>query len=439
MRVRSAGSDASACTTSCGTFTSPTQCDETPLVQLLYVTNGFPYPLTSGYLRHYFLIRELSERHSITLLSIVGATHDESHVAALAPYTERILTVSSASGSGSFLPKARDRLSGFSFGAGGDGPAQRLGRIAADLVRRERFEAILFSGKRTFPALAYVPDLPLVADICDTASARVRGSMRFSSPLRVPVLSLQYVEFKRVERELARRASSLLFSSARDRDALLDDVRRHGLEPRTAVVPNGVDIDYWKRRSPSLGEGRVVFTGKMDYPPNEDAALLLIREVMPIVRRSFPGAELLVVGRDPTDRLCRAGQAPGVTVTGFVDDVRPYLDGAGVFAAPLRFGAGIQNKVLEAMAMEVPVVASPLAADGLRTGRGETPPIVVARSADHVAGRIVERLALGGGAGPDRAARAYVEEHFVWSESARIVDDALTCAVSVPAAEPVRR
>ena len=407
-------------------------------MRILYVTNGFPYPLTSGYLRHYFLIRELSEHHEISLFSIVGGDFDNADSDALTPYTKRIHTFPSSSRSDSRARKVRDRLSVLCTGGRADGAVQRLGREAADLARREQFDAVIFSGKRTFPALAFLPELPIVVDVCDTASARARGEMRFASPFRIPALALQYAEFKRAERGLSRRGSILLFASARDRDLLLADVRRTGLDPRTSVVPNGVDVEFWHRTSPTLGADRVVFTGKMNYPPNEDAALLLIRQVMPIVRRSFPAAELLVVGRDPTDRLRREGQAPGVTVTGFVEDVRPYLDTAAVFAAPLRFGAGIQNKVLEAMAMEIPVVASPLAAGGLRTGNGVRPPLVVAHSPGDLAGRIVERLAAGPRAEPDRAARAYVEEHFVWRESARIVGEALAAVVPRPS-KPVER
>jgi len=132
-----------------------------------------------------------------------------------------------------------------------------------------------------------------------------------------------------------------------------------------------------------------------------------------------PGAQVLIVGRDPTPRLQRAGKQPGVTVTGFVDDVRPYLERATVFAAPLRFGAGIQNKLLEAMAMEVPVVASPLAADGLRTESGQRPPVAVASDREQFAAKIVQQLKRRADQpAPDAEARRFVHDHFVWSRSA---------------------
>jgi glycosyltransferase involved in cell wall biosynthesis len=122
-----------------------------------------------------------------------------------------------------------------------------------------------------------------------------------------------------------------------------------------------------------------------------------------------------------------------VTVTGFVEDVRPYLEQATVFAAPLRFGAGIQNKVLEAMAMEVPVVASPLAADGLRTEDGLQPPVQVARGAHDFSDRVIRRLReRASNASPDRAARQYLEAHFVWRRSAEKLDQVLRSVVKPP-------
>jgi len=116
----------------------------------------------------------------------------------------------------------------------------------------------------------------------------------------------------------------------------------------------------------------------MHYAPNVDAAFHLIRDVFPVVRVEIPDAQLHIVGRDPTPELRAAQNVPGVTIIGFVEDVRPWLEGATVFASPIRFGAGIQNKVLEAMAMELPVVASTVAADGLRTNEGTMPPVDIA-------------------------------------------------------------
>ena len=392
-------------------------------MRLLYITNGFPFPLTSGYLRHYFLLRELGTRHEVTLLSLAGPGFEPGDTAALEPFTVAIETF----GGGRRLSlggKVRRRVRTLAPGSA-DGPVAAMRDAAGALVRDGAVDAAVFSGKATYPVLAGLGDLPVVVDLCDATSSRLRGGIRHEEPRRIPAVLLEYASVRQVERRLLLRGDQLLFASARDRDALLD-----GPHPRAVVVPNGVDLDAWARTTPQLGRDEVVFTGKMSFPPNEHAALHLAKHVMPLVRQAVPGAHLSIVGRDPTARLLRVADAPGVTVTGLVPDVRPYLERASVFAAPLHFGAGIQNKVLEAMAMEVPVVASTVAAAGLRAGDRSEPPVTVADDPAATAAAVVAHLrAAAGGAAPDRAGRRYVEEHFVWRGSAALVEQALGAAV----------
>jgi glycosyltransferase involved in cell wall biosynthesis len=393
-------------------------------VRLLYVTNGFPWPLTSGYLRHYFLLRELAPRHDVTLLSLVGADHTADDVEALAPFVDRVLTFRTASRSRSRVRKALGRARSLLPGA--DDPASQLGRAAAELV--DGVDAVVFSGKRTAPALPALHPVPVVADLCDATSSRIRGGLRYLRPGKLPAAVLDYAQVRRVERRLVAGARHVVFASERDREAVL------GTSPgpvAATVIPNGVDTAYWDRGSASLGADDVVFTGAMDYPPNDDAARFLIGEVMPLVRHASPSAHLWVVGRNPGPRLVAAGRAPGVTVTGEVDDVRPYLARAAVFAAPLRFGADIQNKVLDAMAMEVPVVASPVAAGGLRPANGPVPPLVVADGATAVAEAVLAALgAARHDPTPDRAARRFVERHFSWPRSGELLDEVVTRVVA---------
>ncbi|MEN9937996.1 MAG: hypothetical protein RLZZ387_4575 [Chloroflexota bacterium] len=387
-------------------------------MRILYLTNGFPFPLTSGYLRHYFLIRELARQHRVSLLSIVGPQFRPELTEALRPFTERVLTFAAPRGRG-LAAKAGRRVRALLDWE----PAVRQMRAAAEeLTRAEQFDAVLFSGKQTYPALEGLRGLPVIADLCDATSVRVRGRMAYVGVDRLPWLLLEYAQVRRVEQALLRRAEHLLFATCRDRDALTG-----GATPRATVVPNGVDLDYWRPAAPDHQPGTIVFTGAMDYAPNTDAALYLADEILPLVRRSEPDAQVLIVGRDPPEQLRAAGRRPGVTVTGFVDDVRPYLERAAVFAAPLRYGAGIQNKVLEAMAMEVPVVATPLAADGLRTEEGERPPVVVASDAASFAEALVRAIAARRrDPAPDSDARRFVARHFVWSESGQRLDRVLS-------------
>lgn len=400
-------------------------------MRILYVTAGFPYPLTSGYLRHYHFIRELCGRgHAVVLLSLAGADFRPDHAAGLEPLVEEVHTFATASRARSKGRKALERLRS----AGGADPGVRaLGAKAAELVRTQRFDAVLLSGKRTAPVLDRVDGLPVVADVCDATVSRLRLARRYAGPVRGLALGLELRRTRRFEHALVTRAARLAFASSRDRELVLAE-HRHSRDGE--VVPNGVDLAFWRRGSRLLPrEPSVVFSGALDYPPNEDAALVLVREVMPLVWASVPDAVLTLVGRDPTPRLRRAAADPRITVTGFVEDVRPYLEQAAVFAAPLRIGAGIQNKLLEALAMEVPVVASPLAAAGLHGAAG-APPLTEAAEAEDVARAVVERLeAARGGAAAHEAGRRFVAEGFTWAVSAarleRLLDEAAARAPTV--------
>jgi glycosyltransferase involved in cell wall biosynthesis len=135
-------------------------------------------------------------------------------------------------------------------------------------------------------------------------------------------------------------------------------------------VQNGVDVDYFKPSATTDRSNTIVFEGNMSFSPNEDAAEHLVRDIFPRVASEFPNSKVVLVGKDPSPRV-RALAGPRVEVTGFVRDVRPYLDAAAVFACPMRKGAGIKNKVLQAWAMGKPVVATSKATGGLMAREGE--------------------------------------------------------------------
>jgi glycosyltransferase involved in cell wall biosynthesis len=211
-----------------------------------------------------------------------------------------------------------------------------------------------------------------------------------------------------------------------------------GDRPGGEVVPNAVDLEYW-RRSPEAAMGsRVVLTGVMNYPPNHDAAMRLAERILPLVRADVPEAELVVAGRDPQPELLASAETrPWLQVTGAVPDLRPEIEAAAVYCAPLRFASGIQNKVLEALAMEVPVVTTPVVADGVRSG-DEEPPMVIESEDDALAAAIVRLLRTPEEYGHIAVdGRRYVEQSFSWPRSVAAVEAALHRAAGVAFAAPV--
>jgi len=224
------------------------------------------------------------------------------------------------------------------------------------------------------------------------------------------------------EARLAARADvSLLVSREEARlfeDRLTPDERRHAdVRPlRNGIDSGGFDpatVDPEPRMA-ACGAPRLIFTGQMDYAPNVAAGLRAIRRIMPQVRAALPGASLHVVGRNPTAELVAHDGRDGVHVWGRVDDIRGWIKGADIALIPLEIARGIQNKVLEAMAMELPVVLSPQAATGIDAVPGHH--FRVADSDEAMAAAVIELArAQGEARAMGRAARRFVVEQQSWT------------------------
>jgi glycosyltransferase involved in cell wall biosynthesis len=397
-------------------------------MKLLYVTAEVPWPLSSGYLRHFHLLRGLAESHDITQLSLTRrvAVPDDARPA-LAPFVRRLEVFGEGRSGGGSLGKSLHLRRA----------AGELRRAVARELATGEYDAVVLSGKDTFPAMAMVGDTPLVIDVCDAASLRLAGELDVAKGLRRRVLlRARLIEMRRIERRLIGATPHLLFASERDRTAVG--------ATEGVIVSNGVDLDLWTRREAGgSGSGRsgiggsdlIAFSGAMAYRPNDDAALRLVERILPRVREQVADAQVVLAGRDPLPGLLAAADNRAeVTVTGTVDDLRPYLEDAAVYCAPLRFAAGIQNKLLEALAMELPVVTTPIAAAGLIAGEHPAP-LVVAEDDASIADAIVallrdpaERTRLA------EAGRRHVEDHFSWPASVARVDEVLRRAAGRPAA-----
>ena len=188
-----------------------------------------------------------------------------------------------------------------------------------------------------------------------------------AGPLRRAVFLREAWTLARFERHVAERARVSLVSAERERTLLR--AIAPGCDIRT--LPNGVDVGYFAPRESLPPAPSAVFFGAMDYHANVEAAELLARAVLPLLRQRHPDFRLTLAGANPAPAVQALAAIPGVTVTGYVQDIRPHVRGASVCAIPLRVARGVQNKVLEAMALGVPVVASPGAAEGIDATPGE--------------------------------------------------------------------
>jgi len=196
------------------------------------------------------------------------------------------------------------------------------------------------------------------------------------------------------------------------------------------TIATGVDTSYFAPRPQDAGDPRhLVFTGSMDWIPNEDAMRHFCQDVLPLIRAQEPGVTLSIVGRAPTPAVQRLGDIPGVAVTGRVDDVRDYVGRAGVYVVPIRIGGGTRLKIFEAMGMSRAVVSTTVGAEGLPVTDGRD--VVIADTPQDFADAVVSlirnparRVQL------ERAARDLVVAHYDWSAVAGQLEDALTSAAT---------
>jgi len=194
-----------------------------------------------------------------------------------------------------------------------------------------------------------------------------------------------------------------------------------------SIVRNGVDLDVFRPGGAAKVPGRILFTGVMDYFPNVDAVTWFVADILPRVREEMPDAHLVICGSRPSPAVRALAARAGVIVTGRVPDVRPYLEAAEIFVAPLRIARGIQNKVLEAMAMGLPVVASiaAWAGTGIPRGEGIETADDAADYARHVL-RLLRDPAYRNSMAA--AARAAVERDYAWPAQMAILDDVIAHA-----------
>jgi polysaccharide biosynthesis protein PslH len=234
--------------------------------------------------------------------------------------------------------------------------AQRISRRDFDIVHVEHLRGSRYG---TFVKSRF-PNMPVVWDSVDCISHLFRqASSQSRSLFGKFVTRFELPRTAKTEGDLIYTFDHVLVTSPVDRDALLELAKKRKRPSQISVLPNGVDLDYfWPNQEIRRDPEAIVFSGKMSYHANITMARHLVTEIMPRIWTRRPGAHLYIVGKDPSREIRELQKDPRIEVTGTVDDIRPFLWRATVSVVPLLYGAGIQNKILEAMASGTPVVAS---------------------------------------------------------------------------------
>ncbi len=377
-------------------------------MNLLYLVHRVPYPPDKGdRIRAYHLLRFLSRRANVHLACLADEPVTEETRKALASLCRRV----------AIFPVDKTRwlhalasvVSGHSVTEGAfwsPGLRKTLEQWSADT---RYHAAVAFSSSMVpYLRLPSFRDVPAVVDLVDVDSEKWLEYVAASRPPRRWIYALEGRRLRRLEAGLPSWARAITFVS----DAEANLYRRFAPPGPVYGIPNGVDLEYFQPQ-PASEELSCVFVGALDYKPNVDGAAWFCEHVWPAVYNRHPRSKLYLVGRRPVPAVVRLGRVPGVEVVGQVPDVRPYVARAAVSVNPLRIARGVQNKVLEALAMARAVIGSPEALTGLGV-EPEREVLAAATPAEWIAA--VERLFADAGLRRrlGEAGRRYTEEHHRW-------------------------
>jgi len=408
-------------------------------MKILWVNFGGLLPLDmGGKIRSFHIVSELAKRHEVTLFTFYPRIEPDPHhglrdpfarIEFLPPDLPEVATPPD------MLAYAANALTARPYQITRHCSASVRSRLR-DLLQDESYDLVVCDFLLTAGAMPWPSPLPVVifAHNVDAVIWR-RRFLVDKRPLWRLVALREWWTMARAERHFGKLADHVLTVSEEDRK----DFVQYLPGDKVTAIPTGVDLEYFRPMQMDRQSDTLVFTGTMDWMPNEDAILYFCSAVLPLIRERVPGVMLRVVGRQPSRRILALKDADSnIEVTGRVDDVRPYVCDAKVYVVPLRIGGGTRIKIFEAMAMGMPIVSTSIGAEGLPVEHGKNilladTPASFADATVTLLTQAAERQRIGS------AARALVEERYGWPAVADVVDATLKrvaaarCCASVQA------
>ncbi len=399
-------------------------------MRILWVKVGGLWPLTTGgRLRSFHLVSELARRHDVRVLTTHGPGDDPDGLSRELSHCAEVHSVPYE------IPRQGSRRFALSLFRSWSSPMPadmwkcRVEALRGEVARRLTAGEADICVADFLHAASNVPvngrHVPIVF-FAHNVEFQIWKRLRdhADQPWKRALLEVEWRKMRRYEADVCRRATLTLAVSDLDRDML--GAAAPG--SRIVAIPTGVDTRYFTPDESRERPHHLVFTGAMDWYPNEDGILHFLDGVLPRIRAAVPDATLTLVGRNPTPRLRDAAARTGAEVTGTVDDVRPHVLAGAVSIVPLRIGGGTRLKIFEALAMGKAVVSTGVGAEGLPLEPGRH--FVRADDPEAFAAAVVElllhgdrRRALG------RAGRALVDEHYSWAQVSRTLERRLSEAM----------
>ena len=357
-------------------------------MKILFLTAFLPYPPQGGNrIRTFNLLKHLGEKHEIWLLSFIESPAELQYVKALKPYCREINTVQINTKHGC-LHRLSNLFENRPYFMARRFASDEMKHKLASLLNRQPFDLVHTS---TLAMAQYTFDIQGVVKILDGVDSVSRNNLqqwKMPTGLQNRVLSfIDWLKTVNYEPSMYNRFDRCLLVSAVDRAFL------HKKNPRLPIdiATTGVDHNYYQPYTGEESTHRLVFSGVMNYIPNDDAMIFFCSSILPIIEQEYPAVSLYIVGKNVSRRLATiARKKPNIILTGFVEDNRQIIGKSTVFVCPLRIGTGIKNKVLEAMAMGKAIVSTSIGAEGIPIVNGHD--MFIADKPDEFAEAVIRLL-----------------------------------------------
>ncbi|HEY3323208.1 MAG TPA: glycosyltransferase [Planctomycetota bacterium] len=389
-------------------------------LKILIVRVRLLFPLnTGGKIRSARMIEELSQNHDVTLITCRYPEDTDEDVQRTAELCKNLVAVpyrETVKGSAAFYAELGKNLFSSLPYVVAKYASRELARTVAALYRTQRPDLVMCDFLQSCECLKYLDGVPFVLFQHNVEAALFEQMARqTASPIKRAYLALQAQRLRRYEQRICKKASCVIAVSDNDREVF---TQQYGA-PYCEVVPTGVDTEFFVPSKNMRAANNIVFTGSLDWLPNQDAMRYFVKEVLPLIQQEVPNVAFSIVGRNPPPEIVALGKQPGIHVTGTVNDIRPYVFGAKVYVAPLRIGSGTRLKLLEAMAMGKAIVSTTLGAEGLPVHHDQN--IVLADSAADFAREVTSLLRDGQRRRTLEAqARELVERRYSWQQVGQV-------------------
>lgn len=329
-------------------------------MNILFVCHRFPYPPDEGgKIRAFNMIAHLNSKHKVTVASLVENKSECVDIDGIKPYCENYIAqkmnrplawLQAVLCLLTTIPSSMGYFYSWS-----------LSRKIKKLLKENNYDLIVVHCSSVAHFVLSAKDAPKVLDFCDMDSQKwLTYTTHKSFPLSFAYW-LEGIKLQRTEKKLAKQFSASSVATAFE----LETLESFDSGQRSFCFPNGVDTEYFSPTERKYQADTICFIGKMNYYPNEKCMLEFCENVFPFLKQKYPLLKLTIIGSNPTEKILELAEYDGVEVTGRVADVRPYVQRSVLSVVPLTIARGTQNKILESMAMGVPVVCSSIAARGI--------------------------------------------------------------------------